>query len=153
MDGPWYCIGGFNAVLHATEKQSRCPPSQKQIDEFRAALDACSLADLGFIGNPLTWNNRRPGEANTRERLDRAVANLGWRQKYPATTMTHLYSHASDHRPLIMHVRTDWRQRTRPHRNFKFEEMWLMWDYCEQAVRDAWDKGGEGGSGQASTKS
>ena len=34
---------------------------------------------------------------NTRERLDRAVANMEWRVKFPASTITHLFSHASDH--------------------------------------------------------
>ena len=79
VDGPWLCIGDFNAMLHSSEKQSRCPPVQSQMDEFRMALDFCRLADLGFVGFLFTWNNKRPGSANTKERLDRAVANLEWR--------------------------------------------------------------------------
>ena len=72
------------------------------MDEFRLAFDECNLVDLGFVGNPFTWNNKRPGDANTRMKLDRAVANLGWREKFRASTVTHLYSHASDYRPLLI---------------------------------------------------
>lgn len=68
--GPWCCIGDFNTILHSKEKQSRFPPQFKQMDEFRLALDACNLVDLGFVGYPYTWNNKRPGAANTRLRLD-----------------------------------------------------------------------------------
>ena len=77
-DGPWCCIGDFNAILHSSEKQSKYPPPFKQMEEFRTVLDSCNLADLGFIGDKYTWNNKRSGAANTRQRLDRAVANAEW---------------------------------------------------------------------------
>ena len=76
-------------------------PTQ-QLDAFREALERCNLIDLGFIGYPFTWNDRRPGAANTKERLDRAVVNQVWRSKFPGTTITHIISHALDHLPLIL---------------------------------------------------
>ena len=69
---PWMCIGDFNAILYSTEKLSKRPPQQNQMDAFREALEGCQLEDLGFKGYPFTWNNKRPGEANTKLRLDRA---------------------------------------------------------------------------------
>ena len=73
--GPWCCIGDFNAFLLSSEKQSKHPPPYKQMEDFRLALESCRLADMGFHGYPFTWNNKRSGDANTKERLDRAVAN------------------------------------------------------------------------------
>ena len=66
VHGPWCCIGDFNAILHSLEKQSRYPPPFKQMEEFLMVLDSCNLADLGFIGYKHTWNNKRPGAANTK---------------------------------------------------------------------------------------
>lgn len=88
VQGPWCCIGDFNAILQSSEKLSRFPPSFKQMDEFHMTLDSCNLADLRFIGYKYLWNNKRLGAANTRERLDRAVANAEWRGEFPVNTMT-----------------------------------------------------------------
>ena len=101
-DGSWMCIGDFNKMLCSTEKLSSRPASSRQLDAFLDALERCHLADLGFIGYPYTWNNRRPGAANTKERLDKAVAKEAWKLMFPETTVTHIISHASDHLPLIL---------------------------------------------------
>ena len=142
VQGPWCCIGDFNAILHSSEKQSRFPPPFKQMDEFRMTLESCNLVDLGFIGYKYTWNNKRPGAANTRQRLDRAMANAGWRGEFPASTVTHLFSHASDHRPLMLQIKKDWRNKSRMSLAFKFEESWLLWEDCERTVEEAWHNAG-----------
>lgn len=153
VDGPWCCIGDFNAILFSSEKQSTHPPPYKQMEEFGSALDSCNLADLGFHGYPLTWNNKRPGNANTRERLDRAVANTAWREKFPASTVCHLFSHASDHYPILLQTRTDRGVRAKGVRGFKFEEVWLLDEECEGKVNEGWnEKEGAAGSALARVK-
>ena len=72
------------------------------MEEFQATLELCHLYDLGFQGYKFTWNNKRPGAANTRERLDRAVANREWKEKFSASTLTHRFNHASDHVPIFL---------------------------------------------------
>ena len=66
VEGSWMCIGDFNAILNSTEKLSRRPPDHYQMDAFREALDNCQLEDLGFRGYQYTWNNKWPGDANTK---------------------------------------------------------------------------------------
>ena len=126
VDGPWMCIGDFNAILHSSEKLSSRPPAYNQMDDFRRTLELCQLSDLGFVGYPYTWNNKRPGLANTRLRLNQAVASESWKAKFPVSTITHLFSHASDHLPLILQTGTFKKGATRGTRGFKFEEAWLL---------------------------
>ena len=108
------------------------------MEDFDLALESCSLADMGFRGYPFSWNNKRPGDANTKERLDRAVANLEWRERFPASTLTHLFSHALDHAPLLLQTMTNHELRGKGANGFKFEEAWLLWDDCERMVADSW---------------
>ena len=67
------------------------------MDDLGVALDFCNLVDLRLHDYKFTWNNKRPRAENTRERLDRAVANMEWRDKFSTSTVTHMFSHASDH--------------------------------------------------------
>lgn len=138
VSGPWCCIGDFNAILHSNEKQSKFPPQFNQMDEFRLVLDECHLVDLGFVGYHFIWNNKRPGDANTRMRLDRAVANFGWREKFHASMVTHLYSHTFDHRPLLLHSSVGRRKQHENSHGFQFEEAWLLWEDCEKTVQESW---------------
>ena len=68
--------------------------------------------------------------------------------------MTHLFSHASDHRPLVSQMKVDWRNRRRLSRDFKFEESWLLWEDCEKTILEAWQnaKGANTGLKRAKDK-
>ena len=143
MNGPWCCIGDFNAILFAAEKQSFYPSQYKQIEEFGQVLDSCGLADLGFCGYPFTWNKKRPGTANTRHQLERAVANVDWKGKFQDCTITYQVSHASDHLPLLMQTTSGRGSRGYGTCGFKFEESWLLWDDCDRTIKEAWNSGGE----------
>ena len=147
VNGPWLCIGNFNAILHSSEKLSRRPVQWSQVNDFRATLEECELEDLGFRGYQYNWNNKRPGTANTRQRLDRAVATRSWREKFQFSTVNHLTSHASDHLPIILHYQICKKHAIKGSRGFKFEESWLLWDDCEEVIKEAWAKGGEGATG------
>ena len=105
-------------------------------------MEDYGLADLGFSGHKFTWTNRRPGSAHTKQRLDRAMANRLWMKKFPASSMSHLFSHASDHLPILLKTMKDQQVRGRGTGGFRFEENWLLWDNCEEVVIEAWVKGG-----------
>ncbi|XP_075662942.1 uncharacterized protein LOC142632422 [Castanea sativa] len=120
------------------------------MEDFGAALEACHLMDLGFHGYKFTWNNKRTGAANARERLDRVVANKEWTDMFSASTVSHKFSHASDHLPILLQTGRDNRFHGRIARGFKFEEVWLLDEDCEKVVEDAWDRMGCGGLSMAS---
>ena len=99
------CIGDFNAIIQSTEKLSKRPSQMSQIDSFCVALEACQLEDLGFNGYSYTWNNNRPGDANTKFRLDRVVVTNGWRDKFQLSSVTYPSPHASDHLPIVLQIK------------------------------------------------
>lgn len=56
------------------EHMSATPRAESQMIAFRDTLETCGLVDLGFVGVPFTYDNKRAGARNVRVRLDRAVA-------------------------------------------------------------------------------
>ena len=42
---------------------------------LKGLVDSAGLIDVKFVGAPYTWSNKRPGLANIKERLDRALVN------------------------------------------------------------------------------
>lgn len=78
----WFMGPGFAWAISMQfyfhqRKRSKHPPLYKQMEEFGSTLETCKLIDIGFHGYSFTWNNKRPGESNTKVILDRAVANTG----------------------------------------------------------------------------
>ncbi|XP_065618703.1 uncharacterized protein LOC136062914 [Quercus suber] len=147
IKGPWCCIRDFNAIFHASKKQNVHAPYHNRMKDFWVALKNCELTDLDFTGYKFTWTNRRLGSAHIKQRLDRAVANKDWIGKFPASLVSHLFSHAFDHIPILLRTRNDKRLRGRGASAFRFKESWLLWDDCEEVVHEAWTKGGQGSPG------
>ena len=117
------------------------------MEDFRVTLEDYGLTDLGFIGHKSTWTDIRPSSAHTKQRLDRATANKAWIDKFPANSVPHLFSHVSDHIPILLKTMIDRWVRGMGAGGFRFEENWLLWANCEDAVTEAWTKGSCGNSG------
>ena len=98
----WLCMGDFNKILLANEKQGWLDRLKRQMQGFRDALDFCRLRDIGFNGYPFTWCNRRPRVQNVWIRLDRGVALVEWILKFPSSRIHHLEAFHSDHKPILL---------------------------------------------------
>ena len=55
---PWVCVGDFNEILFANEKQKWLDKLERQMQGFQDAFEFCKLKDLGISGFPFTWCNR-----------------------------------------------------------------------------------------------
>lgn len=106
-------------------------------DTFRTMVDTNGLIDLGYIGYPYTWNNRRAGKANIQERLDRGFANGAWRLLFPTATITHFTALRSDHRPILLATSLPTSSRPKP---FRFEAMWTRDLSAGIIIDQAWNK-------------
>ena len=71
------------------------------------------------------------------ERLDRAVANNQWSFLNSGTSIHHLQTHSSDHKPIVINPEGII---PKQNRSFKFEKMWLSDGGRSQIVKDAWDQ-------------
>lgn len=69
-DLDWIVGGDFNAIAHQDEKFGGLPRHNWEMADFQNFIQESSLIDLGYIGYPFTWNNKRHGRDNVRERLD-----------------------------------------------------------------------------------
>lgn len=74
--------------------------------EFRNALSAFLLEDLGFKGSWFTLERGRLVYSNIRERLDRRDANFAWWDRFPSFSLKHLPHLISDHRGQKRHLCT-----------------------------------------------
>ncbi|KAK3012315.1 hypothetical protein RJ639_012615 [Escallonia herrerae] len=93
------------------------------------------LIDLGFSGNPFTWNNKRPAQGNIRERLDRGLANPQWRLLFLNASIKHLPAHQSDHNPILLNTLEEDRHSPKP---FKFLSCWTRDKSSHLVVKHAW---------------
>ncbi|XP_026452220.1 uncharacterized protein LOC113352636 [Papaver somniferum] len=78
----WTVMGNLNTIGGTQEKRGGRNTSTIQLTELRDVMDNCRLIDLGFSGPKFTWNNKRVGAANIKERLDRAVSNSSWINRF-----------------------------------------------------------------------
>ncbi|KAL5747974.1 hypothetical protein ACOSQ2_025271 [Xanthoceras sorbifolium] len=139
---PWICGGDFNEILMDCEKDGGLPKQRRLLLNFREALDACGLQDLGFEGPLFTWCNGRVGNAFVQERLDRYVCSRDWLSLFPASYVQHLDFWKSDHRLILLHIAVQGsvlsdRRDGRRYR-FHFEESWVGTAECDQIVENNW---------------
>jgi len=97
---PWLCAGDFNEILDNTNKEEANIRRESQINGFRIALEDCQLCDLGYTGSRFTWSNKRTDGSFTKERLDRAVANMEWFSRFHFVTVRTMVARTSDHCPI-----------------------------------------------------
>lgn len=80
---PWVSIGDFNAVSSQREKRGGQLVACFSHFGLNSLINDFGLIDLGFNGNPFTWNKGRQGQTNIRKLLDRSLANRYWRLLFP----------------------------------------------------------------------
>lgn len=139
---PWLCAGDFNEILFQHEKDGGVSKSQSHMDRFREAIVDCELGDLGFEGDVFTWrNNHHDVEGYVRERLDRALANMGWRNYFPFVQVLNGDPRHSDHRQVIISTERQDIGRAQGGKAFFFEAGCLEEEKCVEVVKEGWEMG------------
>ncbi|XP_077237378.1 uncharacterized protein LOC143879071 [Tasmannia lanceolata] len=99
---PWLLVGDFNVTRFHSERLGGAPPNIEDMNAFNDCIDDCSLLDLKTVGQALSWSNcSKSGDIKLR-RLDRALVNGFWIQKFPNSLGIYKYPNISNHSPIIV---------------------------------------------------
>lgn len=98
----WTLIGDFNEVVNSSKKFEAALTNQSRL--FTDFLDSCHFMDLGFEGPQFTWIGKYPNGGIILERLNKALCNWEWGDRFPAATVTHLTITRSDHAPILLNL-------------------------------------------------
>ncbi|KAJ4840913.1 hypothetical protein Tsubulata_001108 [Turnera subulata] len=133
IQGPWILTGDFNALLSATEREGRRKVTSAKLKDFQDCVENNQLIDLGFAGPVFTWHR-----GSLKQRLDWALCNEFWLEKFEATTVYHLPFLGSDHRPLFICLKA-LRPRFRKESRFHFQTAWMAHENFPKFVRHSWN--------------
>ncbi|XP_074299815.1 uncharacterized protein LOC141630986 [Silene latifolia] len=106
---------------------------QWQMNNFRAAVDECGLKDVAWVADRFSYDNGQIGDANRQCMLDRAMCTSSWTDLFPYARLFYLEREWSDHAPIKLVLDHRVRESIR-HKGFKFEQMWVGEEGCEEAV-------------------
>ena len=148
----WLCVGDFNEITNQTEQVGVNLRREGQMAQFREVLEECNLCDLEFIGLKYTWNNGREDDGFIKERLDRAVANLGWCCLFKKMEVKVLAARMSDHKPLLLSFSNDNGGMVSSNRGSKFEARWLHDEESQAIITKAWGLETCGGASMPTTQ-
>ncbi|CAN0854236.1 hypothetical protein LINGRAHAP2_LOCUS5868 [Linum grandiflorum] len=113
---PWALIGDFNELASLSERRGGARIGYHHQFPLYDRMIGCGL--IAF-----TWFRKDVRFPLLQERLDRSMANISWRHRFPEASVKHLPRLHSDHRPILLS--TTGFARIPKQKPFRFEAMWL----------------------------
>lgn len=89
-NGPWFMIGDFNEITDHNEKEGGRQRTDSSFLPFKQMLSDCGMLEFPYTGDMLSWVGKRAGRVTVRCRLDRAVGNADWHDKFPHSTVKYM---------------------------------------------------------------
>ena len=131
-------LGDFNITLSPNEISDNKLGWTEDIKAFKRLVDNCCLVDLRYIGEQFTWCNRRYSRDDFSQRkLDRALVNQEWLDKFNDSFAHFQAPGISDHSPIVVHVKNT---PNRKGRAFKFYNFWTSLETYPEIVERNWNK-------------
>ncbi|CAA7037002.1 unnamed protein product, partial [Microthlaspi erraticum] len=97
---PWFLTGDFNDIIEYSEKNGGPARTEGSFCDFRAFISQNDLYDIQHSGNSFSWRGMRYTHL-VHCRLDRALSNSMWAERFPSSRCYYLDFEGSDHRPLL----------------------------------------------------
>ncbi|XP_075649952.1 uncharacterized protein LOC142620474 [Castanea sativa] len=109
------------------------------MERFREVVNYCNFQDLGYSGSDFTWSNMQEGNDCISLRLDRALANQEWVDRFGSLKVHHVADSTSDHHALLISDSTS--KSYAKENRFHFEAMWVKNDECRAIIESSWGMG------------
>lgn len=122
MSGTWLCVGDFNELLSQSEKLGGNPYVLRRVVNFQSFVSDCELLEIEAKGARYTWCNQRLDDAHVKERFDRALGNIPFRDEFQKALVVHREPLDSDHHLLLLKLCFEG---IKSPRAFKFEALWV----------------------------
>lgn len=99
-------------------------------------MEDIDTEDLNSKGFFFTWSNKRGGLGNVRSRIDRAMVNSPWQNKFTESEAAVLAHGISDQSPIIVSVLP----RVGRRKPFRFFNFWMCHSKFSAILLQAWTK-------------
>ncbi|KAK9741666.1 hypothetical protein RND81_03G120700 [Saponaria officinalis] len=99
--------------------------------------------EIPYEGYMYTYDNGHEGAANRQSRLDRALVTESWLDIYPYSKLINSDREWSDHAPVIVYLEKDSGAGQKRTSLFRFEQIWVGEEECEEFIKHAWECGDE----------
>ncbi|XP_031287891.1 uncharacterized protein LOC116146622 [Pistacia vera] len=135
-EDPWLVVGDFNVFREDSERVGGHPRPIMSMEEFNNCIDHCGLLDMQVMGRRLSWCNGHEGHTRSWARLDRALINIHYANRFPSACFEYLNRKTSDHCPMLIHVQKQ-EVGYGPH-PFRFQNMWVTHTDFRRCVEEVW---------------
>lgn len=135
-DSPLVVLGDFNQVLSASEIYpiSSAEICAQGIQDFSDYISESAIFDLAFRGCPFTWTNKSLTNPKARK-LDRALVNEAWLDRFPDSNAFFDVPGTSDHCPCLLSLSNELSPRKS---RFMFFEMFSSHPDYHRLMEEAW---------------
>ena len=128
-------MGDFNYIVNAEEKYGGVKGGTLAPNYLKELMFDLEAINLGYSGNKFMWAKGRWGSAAIKERLDRGLASISWRQVFLKASVQHLGALNSDNLSILLDTNPDDCFSPRP---FHIEAAWIQDERCQEVIEQAW---------------
>lgn len=137
----WVLGGDFNDIPYESEKKGGIQRNINSTNLFNNCCNVLNLSSVTTSGPKYTWNNKRRGSNNIKQKLDRFLASKHWKDLIPQAIAKNCGFYGSDHRAVKLTLNhKKWVKKEPCYKPFTFENKWLLEDSFPDHAKNSWQQ-------------
>eukprot|EP00253_Pinus_taeda_P009472 PITA_09472 len=129
--------GDLNLIRNADEKLGGNFYADPSRDSLETLIQAHNLLDIPPQNEKYTWSNKRTGNSNIKERLDRILVHERIVASFPSIKSKIIQASTSDHKPVVLTLDKGRNLGPLP---FKYNKAWDYKEEFRKLVQEQWAK-------------